>query len=179
MTHLPLPVTGYHGTSIESANAILAGGFCLSRNRQDWLGDGVYFFQDGLERSWDWARRRYGSQAAVIGAEIRLDDCIDMLDTTWNRVLAAAYDRFLHLHNQLGLDFPVQNRVAHRLDREVINYVIGVLAERGITIRCVRSAFGEGHPVYPNSAFLRYSHVQIAVRDIDACIIRKWLENPN
>ena len=179
MIHMPLPVTGYHGTSIESANAIMSDEFRLSRNPQDWLGDGVYFFQDGLERSWDWARDRYGSQAAVIGVEIRLDDCIDLLDVTWNRVLAAAHDRFLHLYSQLGLNLPHQTRGVHRLDREVINYVIGVLAERGITIRCVRSAFGEGHPVYPNSAFLRHSHVQIAVRDINTCIVRKWLENPN
>ena len=55
--------------------------FQLSRNDYDWLGDGVYFFQDGLLRAWQWARERHGDEAAVIGAEIRLVDCMDLLDS--------------------------------------------------------------------------------------------------
>ena len=175
LTHSPLPITGYHGTSLSNANAILASTFRPSKNPYDWLGDGVYFFQDGLGRAWEWAYENHGEEAAVIGAEIRLEDCLDMLDTTWTRVVSDAYNRFLHLYNQLGWELPVQTSGAHRLDREVINYLVGVLAERGITIRSVRSAFEEGRPVHRDSAFYQYSHVQIAVRDVDFCITKMWL----
>jgi hypothetical protein len=34
-----------------------------------------------------------------------------------------------------------------------------------MTIRVVRSVFGEGVPIFPGSAILDRAHVQIAVRD--------------
>ena len=172
----PLPIAGFHGTTKQAAELILNGNFIPSRNRYDWLGDGVYFFQDAPMRAWDWARENHGSEAAVVGAELLLVDCIDMLDTAWTNVMTRAYDRFLEYHKRAGFDFPTQTQGAHRLDREVVNYTIGVLAERGMTIRCVRASFEEGRPVYPDSAFYDRSHVQIAIRDVDACVTRKWLE---
>lgn len=40
-------VCGYHGTTLARADAILENGqFQLSQNPWDWLGDGVYFWQD-------------------------------------------------------------------------------------------------------------------------------------
>ena len=155
---------------------ILESGFQLSQNPYDWLGDGVYFFQDASERAWEWARESYGEEAAVIGAEIRLVECLDLLDIKWTKVIAEAYNQFLDHYKRSGLNLPRQTSGAHRLDREVINYAVGVWAEKGIIFRCVRASFSEGHPVYPDSALHQRSHVQIAVRDIEACIIRKWLE---
>ena len=156
----------------------MAEGFRLSRNPYDWLGDGVYFFQDAPQRAWDWARERYGSYGAVIGTQIALEDCIDLLDLGWNQVMADAYDSYVKNLRDSGQPIPVQSRGAHRLDREVINYAVGVLREHGLRVTCVRAAFGEGHPVYPDSAFFNRAHVQIAVRDVEACIQQKWLESP-
>ena len=172
---MQFPVIGYHGTTTESAAEIVESGFRLSRNPYDWLGDGVYFFQDGFDRAWEWARENHGVDAAVIAAEIYLIDCLDMLDTRWTKVVSEAYNQFLNLYKQSGLNLPRQTLGAHRLDREVINYMVGVLSERGDSIKCVRAAFAEGSPVYPDSAFYDYGHVQIAVRDVEACITRIWL----
>ena len=172
----PLPVRGFHGTTRQAANAILQDRFRISQNPYDWLGDGVYFFQDGLERAWEWARVKHGIEAAVIGAEILLDDCLDMLSTRWTRIVSDVYDQFLSNAKQLGLSLPNQTSGAHRLDREVINYAVGVLGEQGITISCVRASFWEGRPIYPDSAFYDYGHIQIAVRDVPACIRGMWLE---
>ena len=172
---LQFPIIGYHGTTAESAAKILENGFRLSHNPYDWLGDGVYFFQDGFERAWEWAHENHTEDVAVIAAEIQLIDCLDMLDTRWTKVIAEAYNQFLKLYKQAGLDLPRQTPGAHRLDREVINYVVGVLFERGISIRCVRATFAEGNPVYPDSAFYDRGHVQIAVRDLEGCITRMWL----
>ena len=173
---LQFPVIGYHGTTVESAAKILESGFRLSRNPYDWLGDGVYFFQDGFERAKEWARETHTEEdVAVIAAEIHLSDCLDMLDTRWTKVVAEAYNHFLNLYKQAGLALPRQTTGAHRLDREVINYVVGVLCEQGFSIKSVRAAFAEGNPVYPDSAFYDRGHVQIAVRDIESCITRMWL----
>lgn len=170
-------VSGYHGTSSEVAERIMAVGFQLSRNPYDWLGDGVYFFQDAPQRAWDWARERYGDHGAVVGAEILLGSCIDLLDLGWYQVMVEAYDSYVNILRDSGQPIPVQSRGAHRLDREVMNYMIGVLHESGFGVTCVRAAFGEGRPVYPDSALYDRAHVQIAVRDIEACIQRKWLES--
>ena len=35
----------------------------------------------------EWARQRFGDDAAVVGAEIDLEDCIDLLDIPWERVI--------------------------------------------------------------------------------------------
>ena len=172
----PLPVTGFHGTTQHSARAILKDGFRLSQNPYDWLGDGVYFFQDGLERAWEWAHENHGEEAAVVGAEILLVNCLDLLDTKWTKIVTQVYDQFLSYFKQLGLSLPYQSSGAHRLDREVINYAVGVLGEQGTTISCVRASFSEGRTIYPDSAFYDYSHVQIALRDVETCIRRVWLE---
>lgn len=63
---------GFHGTSAGAAQRILSTGFEISRNEYDWLGDGAYFFQDAPVRALEWARQRFGDDAAVLGAEIDL-----------------------------------------------------------------------------------------------------------
>ena len=171
-------VSGYHGTSSEAAERIMMEGFQHSRNPYDWLGDGVYFFQDAPQRAWDWAREQHGNYGAVVGAHILLQDCIDLLDLGWYQVMADAYDSYVRILRDSGQPIPVQSRGAHRLDREIMNYMVGVLRESGLRVACVRAAFGEGHPVYSDSAFYDRAHVQIAVRDIEACIQHKWLESP-
>ena len=174
----PLPVKGFHGTSKQAANLIIQSGFRVSQNPYDWLGDGVYFFQDGLQHARGWAHEHHGRNAAVIGAEILLDDCIDLLDMRWTRMMPIVYDQFLRNAKSLGLILPTQTTGAHRLDREVINYAVGVLQEQGIAIRSVRASFWEGRPIYPDSAFYELGHIQIAVRDVNFCIRQVWLENP-
>lgn len=164
---------GFHGTSEEAAQRILASGFEISRNEYDWLGDGAYFFQDVQARALEWARDRFGPQAAVVGAEINLDDCMDLLNARWHDVIRQAYSDLVH-----GIDvdhqfLPRQTSGAHRLDRAVLNRTVAVLQERGITVRAVRGAFIEGEPLFPGSALWSQAHIQIAVRD-PAAILRVW-----
>jgi len=163
----PIQVIGYHGTTLQAAACILRDGFMISRNEYDWLGDGVYFFQDAPARSREWARTHHGSDAAVICSVIRVEveDCMDLLDINWASVLNEAYDSFLRQAKLAKAALPVQTSGAHRLDRAVINYSVGILAEEGKLIRAVRSAFSEGAPVFPGSALSDRAHIQIAVRD--------------
>lgn len=170
-----LQVYGYHGTKKGCVRSILEDGFKQSRNEYDWLGDGVYFFQDAPSRAWEWARKHFRDEAAVIGSLIRLDGCMDLLDIEWSSTLAHAYDSFIGQLKRAGMSIPVQSSGAHRLDRAVINYAVGALAESGIIIRTVRAAFAEGAPAFPGSALFDHSHVQVAVRDLSS-IERTWEE---
>ncbi|HYO16540.1 MAG TPA: hypothetical protein VE685_25360 [Thermoanaerobaculia bacterium] len=173
----PPSVIGYHGTSVAAAESILLEGFKRSQNEYDWLGDGVYFFQDAPNRAYQWAKEHYGDECAVVACEIALEDCMDLLDIGWASILADAYDDFLRLCKITNTPLPKQSRGAHRLDRFVINYAIGILESQGIQIRSVRAAFAEGGPVFPNSALRCLAHVQLAVRD-ESIIKKVRLERP-
>jgi hypothetical protein len=166
---------GYHGTSAGAAQRILSTGFQVSRNEYDWLGDGAYFFQDAPARALEWARDRFGNDAAVIGVEIDLEDCIDLLDARWHAVLRESYSELVARLNASALPLPRQTRGAHRLDREVINRAVAVLQSRGVVVRAVRAAFLEGEPLFPGSALWSQAHVQVAVRD-PVAILRVWRE---
>ena len=162
----PLRALGYHGTSIAVAQVVLRDGFRISRNAYDWLGDGVYFFQDAPHRAREWAAQRYGDDGVVIRSVIRLDDCLDLLDIEAGDMLAEAYASFVQLSERLGIPLPRQSTGAHRLDRAVINHAVTFLAmRRGNAARSIRGVFAEGTPVFPGSAILNRAHVQIAVRD--------------
>lgn len=168
--------TGYHGTSVEAAQRILTAGFEPSRNEYDWLGDGAYFFEAAPTRAFAWARERFRAHAAVIGAEIDLGGCIDLLDTRWNAVIQECYHGLLEVITREGLAIPRQGAGAHRLDRAVINHAASVLAQSGVPVRSVRAGFREGDPLFPGSALYDRAHVQICVRDPSA-IIRVWREH--
>ena len=41
-----------------------------SENDYDWLGSGIYFWEEGPKRALEWAQRKFGfEKAAVIGAK--------------------------------------------------------------------------------------------------------------
>jgi hypothetical protein len=101
-----LRAIGYHGTSNAAAQVVLRDGFRVSRNVYDWLGDGVYFFQDAPNRAREWAAQRYGSDGVVIRSIIRLDDCLDLLDIEWNAFLLRAYRLFVRASRRAGRDLP-------------------------------------------------------------------------
>jgi hypothetical protein len=164
---------GYHGTSIEAVQRILSSGFQISRNEYDWLGDGAYFFQDAPARAREWAEQRFGTDAAVVGAEIDLVDCIDLLDIGWQAVVEQSYADLLLRLQASGQPIPHQTSGAHRLDRAVVNHTVGLLQRAGIPVRTVRAAFAEGKPLFPGSGLWSRAHVQIAVRDAGA-VLRTW-----
>jgi hypothetical protein len=171
-----LRAIGYHGTSHAAAQIVLRDGFRVSRNAYDWLGDGVYFFQDAPNRAREWAAQRYGSDGVVIRSIIRLEDCLDLLDIQWNVFLEAAYTSVVEASQRTGVGLPRQTAGAHRLDRVVVNYAIDMLLEEyGMTVRAVRGVFGEGGPVFPGSAILDRAHVQIAVRDLSLIEVSELL----
>jgi hypothetical protein len=140
-------------------------GFSMSQNPYDWLGDGVYFFQDAPHRAREWATQRYGGDGVVIRSIIRLDDCIDLLDFQSNDLIVRAYQLFTVRMGLARRTLPRQTAGAHRLDRAVMNYAVEMLSQDGVAVRVVRGVFAEGVPVFPGSAIMNRAHVQIAVRD--------------
>ena len=71
---LPNLVIGFHGCTKNTHEKVLTFHEELrgSDNSYDWLGNGIYFWENNLVRAWEWAKRRHGDDAAVIGAVIDL-----------------------------------------------------------------------------------------------------------
>jgi hypothetical protein len=163
-----LVLRGYHGTSATRAAVILRDGFLPSDNEYDCLGDGVYFFEDGLAQAVAWATRAHPSEPAVVQADLRLEDCMDLKDSVgWVPLLARAHDEVLRVSRERGLALPRQTGAAHRLDRVLIEVTVAILEREGTRIRAVRAVFAEGPPAFPGSFLSEGSHVQVAVRDTD------------
>ena len=161
-------IRGYHGTSATQAAVIVRDGFHPSHNDYDCLGDGVYFFENGLAPARTWATRAHPSEPAVVQADIRLEDCMDLKDTLgWVPLLAQAHGELLRVSREQGLPLPRQTSNTHRLDRAVIEFTVAILEREGMRIRVVRGVFAEGVPAFPGSFLSEGSHVQVAVRDTD------------
>jgi hypothetical protein len=163
-----LVIRGYHGTSATHAAVILRDGFRPSDNDYDCLGDGVYFFEDGAAEAGAWATRAHPSEPAVVRADVRLEDCMDLKDSIgWVPLLAQAHDQMLRVSREHGVPLPRQTSNTHRLDRVLIEVMVAILAREGTRIRAVRAVFAEGAPAFPGSFLSEGFHVQVAVRDAD------------
>ncbi len=84
-------VVGYHGCDESVVGDVLLRGKNLraSQNDHDWLGRGIYFWEHGPERAYEWAQHSKSvKKPAVIGAFINLGNCFDLLDTNHTRLLA-------------------------------------------------------------------------------------------
>jgi len=173
-------VSAYHGCDAETAKSLLAGvPFKSSENNFDWLGHGIYFWEEGPDRALRFAeeqqRRNKVANPTIVGAHLQLGLCFDLMDTRFTADLAAAYAPFERYIRSKGLPMPTNGGSApdhklRRLDCAVLNWYLGNIALRGSAYDTVRCGFSEGERVYPGSGIFRETHIQIAVRSA-ACIL--------
>ncbi|HEX7946799.1 MAG TPA: hypothetical protein VF495_19180 [Phenylobacterium sp.] len=154
--------------------------FRPSDNRGDWLGYGIYFFENAPLRAHRWARTwacRGGEEPAVVEAEIDLTDCLDLLDIGAYEALRTRYPDLdtattpnqtpLLVSNGYAPLPPSSQPIRNFMDRALIDFTVELLRELDdpMEIRSVRGAFLWGRAVFPESFVFNRSHVQIAVRD--------------
>ena len=189
-------VVGYHGCDAELAERVLAGKARLisSANAYDWLGEGIYFWEHGPQRAYEWAMEQARRGAAkvknpsVLAARIDLGVCLDLLDTANTRLLGKWFAEFRLLFRQKGIQMPRNqdavgsrrgDRVLRYRDCAVIDYTMRRLAQsESIKYQTVRGVFLEGKPAFPGSKIALKSHIQIAVRD-PACIVGIFRPKPS
>jgi hypothetical protein len=93
-------VYGFHGIDKEIALQILnqEQEFKRSDNQYDWLGDGIYFWENNPTRAWQYAeiagKRKNSSIETpyVLGAILELGHCLDLLNHDYLAFLAKSYD---------------------------------------------------------------------------------------
>ncbi|MBE2282065.1 MAG: hypothetical protein IAE77_01240 [Prosthecobacter sp.] len=180
MTHSSIHI-GYHGCDRETGERVLAGDteLHISTNDYDWLGDGIYFWENDPERALNWARtvwkhgRRSRARVAepfVIGAVIQMGNCLDLMQAESIRVVREAHERLKSIYAEAGTVMPQNRLVAgelalRHLDCAVVQFLHRHRMETGLPdFDTVRAAFPEGTPLYETAGFLERTHIQICVR---------------
>ena len=118
-TTRPGLILGFHGCDQSIAHKVLNGFDSLrsSENEYDWLGHGVYFWENSDSRALEFAHylkehpRRSKSlieRPVVIGAVINLGYCLDLLDYNNLQLLKSSYETFRATRQ--SFDFPVNKK---------------------------------------------------------------------
>lgn len=172
-------VIGFHGCDQSVVDAVVAGKTELfaSINDYDWLGNGIYFWENNEERAWQWATecaKRKNSTIktpSVVGAIIDLGYCFDLTDSSYLKELRNAYDIFKETCKNINKPLPTNvsfgnssDLLLRRLDCSVVQTALELNKKANIhPYDSVKGVFWEGQELYPNAGFREKNHIQICV----------------
>ncbi len=178
----PAFVFGFHGCDRSVARRVVETPTHLtaSENTYDWLGHGIYFWENSPARARQWAVDKAARAAArgevfapaVVGAVIDLGNCLDMLDASSVEPVEIAYEYMKASREAEGVPLPTNDNLPgssgyllRKLDCAVINSVHTLIEQQGgPAFDTVRAAFVEGEPIYAGAGFRRKNHIQVCVR---------------
>ncbi len=176
-------VIGFHGTTSEAADRLVAGEpFRDSDNADDWFGKGMYFWEYAPKQAWWWARKfKKFRHPAAIGAIIRLGNCFDLLDPSNVRNLRDFHDQMVARFQAEGIEVPENTRHRRNLDCAIFNYFYqkAEQAKRAIdSARAVYVPTDFKKRVWPGSWIYEEAHIQICVRNSNN-ILAVWHVRPD
>lgn len=174
-------VFGFHGCEKEVAHDVLLNRVCLSPsiNDYDWLGNGIYFWENDPIRALEFAREvKKCKNPFVLGAILDLKYCLDLtcrdsinvVRSVWTQVVEPIY-----LKGDIKTNKPAKKGengelLLRFLDCHVIEALHDYNAKNELEqYDSVRGAFWEGDYVYPTAGFFNKNHIQLCVRNYD-CI---------
>jgi len=177
-------VVGYHGTRQETAKKIvnLESRFQPSRNNDDWLGNGIYFWEHAPQQAWKWARKRYATSTkiAVLGSMIRLGTCFDLLDPENGTALKILHDLMKREIKKAGESVPQNANARKYLDCKTLEYAYAAFESGGKPVQSCRGVYvptGSKGRLWNRSWLSKDAHIQLCIRD-SSCILGTWLVNP-
>ena len=187
--HQPFQITGFHSCDREVGLKILNGKDSLvqSENDWDWLGHGVYFWEQNPLRALEYAEesaaaiqfnRKRIKTPFVLGAIIELGNCLNLIEPTSLELVKEAYESLRLTSERSGEPMKVNDDAKRELDCAVIKYLhhTRVLSDKP-SFDTVRSPFHEGELLYETANFSKRFHIEICVRKIE-CIKGYFLPMP-
>lgn len=190
----PNLIIGFHGCDKYAAEALInnPNTIRISEEPHDWLGHGMYFWENNEERAMQWAverqqrKKRPVADAAVIGAVLQLGYCCDLTDSRFIRLLKDHYKAMEEIYSKSGDPMPVnrdlstdpyKNKLLRVLDCTVIEFTHTYIAEQyekdkkahGFSdlkiFDSTRGVFTEGGPIYDGAEIFEKTHIQICIRN--------------
>lgn len=175
---LPNLVLGFHGCSLDTYTKVIKEGKPLQAgtSKNDWLGRGLYFWENNLSRAWSWAAQTFKNKehTAVIGAVLDLGNCLNLSDETSIDILKDAYQIYKKLMEMEGKALPKNKDIEVEGDKlyrpldfavmECLHIQRQMANEQAFD--SIRGTFLiEGEPIYPSAGIREKSHVQICIRN--------------
>ena len=180
----PHLVLGFHGCDSSVVEKIICGKEDLkaSDNPYDWLGRGIYFWENNHIRAWEYANflmenPRLGKEKIknpdVIGAVINLGNCLNLMESDNLNYLSESYQILKKTFTENNLEMPQNKKVKEGndlllryLDCAVIETLHNLRKESDLpSFDSVRAVFFEGDDLYENAGFKEKNHIQICVRN--------------
>ncbi len=184
-------ILGFHGCDAHIQQDILLQKikFKPSENKYDWLGRGMYFWENSPSRAEQFIKDLYKNpkkdkakiiKPSVLGAVIDLGYCLDLTDYYGLKVLKEAYQYYEDVSKSSGWEVlkntnPKKlkgnpDNLWRQLDCAVINLHHKFREDNNLAaFDSVRGVFVEGNELYPTAGFRDKNHIQIAVLNPD-CI---------
>ena len=174
-------VLGFHGCDATLAEQVVLGNTMLkeSDHDYDWLGHGIYFWENNVDRAEQWAKENSKlsnssiKTPGVLGAYLDLGNCLDLTDSGSLQLLKIPYKTLKESVSLAGLAMPVnkdpmavnsRDRILRKLDCAVISTLHELTRKAGLpAFDSVRGVFWEGSELYPGAGFREKNHIQIAI----------------
>lgn len=180
-SHRSQLVLGFHGCDASLAEQVVLGQTMLKKSDHDydWLGHGIYFWENNFDRAEQWAKDNAKSSntsiktPGVLGAYLDLGNCLDLTDSGSLQLLKTSYETLKESSLLTGLEMPVNkdpltvhsgDRILRKLDCAVINTLHELTHKANLpAFDSVRGVFWEGGELYPGAGFKEKNHIQIAI----------------
>ena len=177
-------ILGFHGTDKSIVDKIINSStedLEPKINIYDWLGNGIYFWDNSPKRAMEWAiessKRKHSiiKEPSVIGAIIDLGYCLDLLDSKNFELLKKGHEILSATLMASGTPMPKnkgrdEDLALRELDCAVIESLHGFLKATGEKeFDSARGVFWEGNALYEGAGFKDKNHIQICVKNIN-CI---------
>lgn len=185
-------IIGFHGCDADVCSRLLnhPNEILKSEKPYDWLGHGIYFWENNYERAHQWAKDKVHrgeiKTPAVIGAVITLDYCLDLLDSQFIEMVRQSYELMVESYDALGKEVPKnrdlktdlhKDKIFRDLDCSVIEFlhqknqelISQDIALNGFSLQnkfdSARGVFTEGGPAFNGAGIQLKSHIQICIRN--------------
>lgn len=131
---MSLKIVGFHGTSFDSAKEIIKGNFEISTGDTEWIGDGAYFFIEGISKTpheqaelwaiaqaWDAKTNSYRhNEVSVIKSDIYVEE-----DRLLDLTVSDGVDILLYILDQHEKKLLSIGKSLSYLDGLIINFARG------------------------------------------------------
>jgi len=174
-------VIGFHGCDQSVRDEIVCGKSLMrkSDNVYDWLGNGIYFWENNIQRAKYFAEEKQKrnpdiiTEPAVLGAFIDLGYCLDLLDSVYLEILKEFYNLLKETYENQGINLPINQPAGNSFDLLLRNLDCAVIESvhtfnkdnHKQEFDSVRGVFWEGNDLYPGAGFKEKNHIQICIRN--------------
>jgi hypothetical protein len=179
-------ILGFHGCDRSIRDKVVSdnrNSLKHSDNEYDWLGGGIYFWENNYSRAMEFAEflknnpshnsKQKIENPAVVGAVIDLGFCLDLLDSEYLKLLKQGFNLLKKSKEDYGLKIPQNiplkengDLLKRYLDCAVIETIHQFNVDKNKPqFDSVRGMFFEGEDLYENAGFKEKNHIQIAIRN--------------